>query len=77
MKQKPIGHVQVQVGDVSLLSQAYRELQAVCDMRRRNVSEAGLERLRQIVAEVEKLSDIASDLKPIVSSNDIWAGISR
>ena len=77
MKQKPIGHVQVQVGDLSLLSQAHRELQAACDMRRRNVSEAGLERLRQIVAEVEQLSDIASDLKPIVSSNDIWAGIAR
>lgn len=72
MKQPDIGFVRVQVGDLSLLSQAYRELQGAIDRQERWVSEAGMQRLRQIVSEVENLSDHAAKPIPIVSG--VWAG---
>lgn len=72
MKQPDIGYVRVQVGDLSLLSQAYRELQAAMDRGERTVSEAGMQRLRHIVSEVENLSDYSE--KPLPAVCGVWAG---
>lgn len=72
MKQPDIGFVRVQVGDLSLLSQAYRELQSAIDRQERRVSEAGMQRLRQIIGEVENLSTHAA--KPIPMVSGVWVG---
>ncbi len=71
MNQPTIGALFVRVGDLTLLSQAYRELQASVDRGDRSVSDAGLQRFRQMIAEVEDLSDQAT--KPGHVSN-VWEG---
>lgn len=62
------GSVFVRVGDLSLLSQAYGALQASLDLRQRCVSDAGMQRLRQLLSEVEDLSDRHSP-------GDLWAQV--
>lgn len=69
MKQPPIGWMQMHVGDLSILSQAYRELHAAMDRGDRSISPAALQRFRQIITDLEDLSDSAARPLPV---SDVW-----
>lgn len=68
MKQQDIGYVRVQVGDRTLLSAAYRELDKAIDAGLVVVSPAGMQRLRQLISDIDDLSDLRGTSRALSSS---------